>query len=275
MSEQRTTSQGSAAAQAELWSEGAQDWAEVMEGWAGWGVPVYREVLEHLEVRPETDVLDVGCGAGRFARIAADRGAAVAGLDATAAFVAIARERVPHGDFRIGDMEELPWEDDSFDVVTGFNSFFIAADMVGALREAARVARPGARIAMTVFGRPEHCRSTELFASLAQLSPAPGTGGGQRTQPGPGLHERGVLEDRAAGAGLTPLHAGYIAFTEEHADLDTMLRGYLAAPPFVRAARAYGREAVSEALAAAAAPMRTAGGRYEIADEVRYLIAEA
>jgi SAM-dependent methyltransferase len=126
---------------------------------------------------PSTDMCwsasswDVGCGAGRFSRIAADRGAMISGLDATASFVEIARERVPEGDFRVGEMEDLPWADNSFDVVTGFNSFFIAADMVNALREARRVMRPGASVVMTVFGRPERCQSTTLFASLRQFMP--------------------------------------------------------------------------------------------------------
>ena len=123
-------------AQADLWGERARDWADVMEGWNGWGVPLYRHVLERVTVVSGTSVLDVGCGAGRFCRIVADRGARVAGLDATAPLVEIARERTPDGDFRVADMEDLPWEDDSFDVVTGFNSFFIAGDMVNALREA-------------------------------------------------------------------------------------------------------------------------------------------
>ena len=55
--------------------------------------------------------------------MAADRGARIAGIDATGPLVEIARERVPDGDFRVGDMEDLPWDDESFDVVTGFNSF--------------------------------------------------------------------------------------------------------------------------------------------------------
>jgi len=45
-------------------------------------------------------------------------------------------------------METLPWPDDAFDVVTGFNSFFFSADLVGALAEARRVARPGGEVAM-------------------------------------------------------------------------------------------------------------------------------
>jgi SAM-dependent methyltransferase len=245
-----------------------------MEGWNGWGIPVYRHVLEHVPVDRGTSLLDVGCGAGRFSRIAADRGAAVSGLDATAALVEIARERVPDGDFRVGEMEDLPWADDSFDVVTGFNSFFIAADMVNALREARRVARPGASVAMTVFGRPEQCQSTSVFSSLRQFMP-PRAGGAADEEEGPGLHEEGALETRATEAGLSPKEAGYLQFAEEYPNLETMVRGYLAAPPFVRAARAAGEEAVREALVEALRPLEISSGRYRLEDEVRYLIAVA
>ncbi len=272
MAESTGSPGGSAKLQSELWNERARDWADIMEGWSGWGVPVYRHVLERVTADRGTSLLDVGCGAGRFCRIAADRGAKVAGLDATASFVEIARERIPDGDFRTGEMESLPWADDSFDLVTGFNSFFIAADMVNALREARRVARPGASVAMTVFGRPERCQSTTVFSSLQQFMPPKPAGS---TEEGPALHEDGTLEARATEAGLTPKEAGYLEFAEEYPDLETMRRGYLAAPPFVRAARAAGEQAVSDALTEALRPLETSTGRYRLEDEVRYLIAVA
>ena len=266
---------GSGERQSDLWTERAHDWADVMEGWSGWGIPVYRHVLERVIVGRGTSLLDVGCGAGRFSRIAADRGATVSGLDATASFVEIARERIPDGDFRVGDMEDLPWADDSFDVVTGFNSFFIAADMVNALREARRVARPGASVAMTVFGRPERCQSTAVFSSLRELMPPKAKGAAEEAEEGPGLHEEGTLETRATDAGLSPTQAGYLEFAEEYPNLETMLRGYLAAPPFVSAAHAAGEQAVRESLTAALRPLETSSGRYRLEDEVRYLIAVA
>jgi SAM-dependent methyltransferase len=114
---------------------------------------------------------------GDFAASPPTGAAHISGLDATATFIQIARERIPAGDFRVGDIEHLPWPDNSFDVITGFNSFIFAADITDALREARRVARPGANVAITVFGRPERCESTSLFGSVGQLLPA---------QPGPG-----------------------------------------------------------------------------------------
>jgi ubiquinone/menaquinone biosynthesis C-methylase UbiE len=89
-------------------------------------------------------VLDIGCGAGAFLRLLADRGVEAFGLDASDVLIGLARSRLPEADLRVGEMEVLPYDDDTFDLVTGFNSFFFANDMVAALREAGRVARPGA-----------------------------------------------------------------------------------------------------------------------------------
>jgi hypothetical protein len=77
----------------------------------------------------------------------------------------------------------------------------------------------------------------------------------------------------AAEAGLTPIEAGYVRVPEEYPDLETMLRGYMAAAPFVRAARSAGEEAVREALSHALQPLKISSGRYRLEDELRYLIA--
>jgi SAM-dependent methyltransferase len=74
-------------------------------------------------------VLEVGCGTGVFLQAAADRGAAVYGLDASEALLELARERVPEADLCLGDLEALPYED----------------DLVGALREAGRSRSPRRR----------------------------------------------------------------------------------------------------------------------------------
>jgi hypothetical protein len=87
-----TTEGGSAAVQGRLWSARARDWAEVQEATLR---PLFDAIADSLGIGAGTRVLDVGCGAGRFLRRAADRGADVAGLDAAAALVAIARERFP------------------------------------------------------------------------------------------------------------------------------------------------------------------------------------
>jgi ubiquinone/menaquinone biosynthesis C-methylase UbiE len=98
-------------------------------------------VLERTGVGPDTRYLDVGCGGGGAVQLAAARGAQVSGIDAADTLLAIARERTPKGDFHIGDLEALPFDDATFDVVTGFNSFQYAANPAVALGEA-RQERP-------------------------------------------------------------------------------------------------------------------------------------
>src|SRR5216683_4861103 len=135
------TQPGTSAIQGPLWSERADDWAELMEPQMR---PVFETALDALAVGPQTRLLDVGCGSGLALRLAADRGADVTGLDASEGLLAHARRRVPGATIVQGEIEGLPFETGSFDAVTGFNSFQYAARPAAALAEAARVLAPGA-----------------------------------------------------------------------------------------------------------------------------------
>jgi SAM-dependent methyltransferase len=231
----------------------------------------FEAVLAGAEVEPGTRLLDVGCGPGLAAHIAAQRGAMVAGLDAAEASVAIARERTPEGDFRIGEMEELPWPDDMFDVVTGFNSFQFAADLVGALREARRVARPGGRVVMTVWGRAEEVELFSIVAAVGRFLPPPPPG----SEGSPPLSEPGRIEALLEQAGLTPLASGAADCSFAFPDLGTAVRGLMSAGVMVAAGQRAGDEAVRQAVVAALAPFRTGAGGYRLRNTVRYVIASA
>jgi ubiquinone/menaquinone biosynthesis C-methylase UbiE len=78
-----------------------------------------------------------------FCQLAARLGAQVSGLDAAEPLLAITRERVPRGDFRTGEMERLPYSNQTFDVVAGINAFQFAASPVTALQEARGDLLPG------------------------------------------------------------------------------------------------------------------------------------
>jgi ubiquinone/menaquinone biosynthesis C-methylase UbiE len=134
-----------------LWGARVSDWANIQEGTVR---PVYQAVLERTRVKSGTRYLDVGCGAGMATQIAAARGAQVSGIDAAEALLDIARRRTPGGDFRQGDLEELPFDDHGFDVVTGFNSLQYAGNPAVALGEAQRVTRPGGAVVIVTWGDP-------------------------------------------------------------------------------------------------------------------------
>jgi 2-polyprenyl-3-methyl-5-hydroxy-6-metoxy-1,4-benzoquinol methylase len=109
---------GSSAVQGELWGARAGDWAEVQEPAQS---ELYPPILDAAGVGAGTMLLDVGCGSGVAAGTARRRGAVVSGIDAALPLVELARARVTGSEFRVGELEALPYEDGSFDVVTGFN----------------------------------------------------------------------------------------------------------------------------------------------------------
>jgi SAM-dependent methyltransferase len=264
--EATTTTTAAAAMQAELWSERADDWAEVIESEADpWLEPIYDDVLDRLGIGEGAALLDIGCGAGRFARRAADRGARVSGIDITPAFVEIARGHTPDGDFRLGDLQSLPWPRDTFDAVTGFNSFFYAENLGEALREAHRVARPGALLAMTAFGRPENSDFTPVFELIADAIPAFAVE----------EHDGPPLERFLSGAGFAVELADYRPNTETYPDMDTLVRGYLAIGPLRHAVRAIGEDTVAEFMRTAFARHVRPDGSVSVTDEYRLLVARA
>jgi SAM-dependent methyltransferase len=163
-----TTAAGSAERWGPLWGARPEDWAATEDR----QVPTYDEAVRRLGIEPGQRVLDLGCGSGVFLRLAADRGAEVFGLDASQALIEIARARVPEADLRVGDIQFLPYDDDSFDVVTGFNSFFFAASMAAALREAGRVAKPEAPVVIQVWGDPQRCDLEAMKRIVRSFMPA-------------------------------------------------------------------------------------------------------
>ncbi len=126
----------------------------------------WEAVADAAGVGDGTSLLDLGCGDGSFCAFAAARGAVVHGIDVEPDAVACALEAVPGADFRLGLMENLPWPDSSFDVITAFDSLQYALDPEMALIEASRVLRADGRIAVCKWGPPD---GNEFFAFLASI----------------------------------------------------------------------------------------------------------
>lgn len=128
--------------------------AEAYDAFMGrYSQPLGHEFIELIELRPGMDALDVGCGPGALTEVLAERLGPdhVKGIDPSKAFVAAARQRLP--DVRVveGNAEDLPYADDSFDVVVAQLVVHFMRRPVPALREMSRVARPGGFIGATVW----------------------------------------------------------------------------------------------------------------------------
>ena len=262
-----TSTSSSAERNGAAWGARARDWADT----EAQQMPTYEEAIRRAGIGPGRTVLDVGCGTGAFLRAAADRGATVAGIDASPALLEIAREHLPDADLAVGDMQRLPYDDDRFDVVCGFNSFFYADDMVGALREAGRVARPGAPVVIQVFGRPEHFDLRLMKEVLARFAPPPPPGRVDAAT----LWEPGTLEALAAQAGLLPERAFDLRWAYEYPDEAAVARGMMSAGGFGAIVGPERQEAARAAIVDALAVCRTPDGGYRLENEWHYLIARA
>ncbi len=192
------------------WGSRAAAWATTEEQ----QLPTYEAAIERLGIGDGHRVLEVGCGSGVFLRAAAGRGADVTGIDSSERLVALARARVPEGDVRVGDLQELPYDDDTFDVVAGFNAFFFAADMVGALGEARRVTKPGGSVVIQVWGRHGTCDLDAIKPIVRPFFP----GYDPDAPPPPDLGEPGLLEQLASAAGLIPEDAFDVSWAYVYED---------------------------------------------------------
>jgi SAM-dependent methyltransferase len=258
---------GSATRWGPLWGARPEDWATSEDQ----QVPTYEEALRRVGLEPGEHVLDIGCGVGAFLRLVVDRGGEPFGIDASTALIELARKRLPRADLRVGDMEQLPYDDNSFDLVTGFNSFFFANDIVVALGEAGRVAKPGAPIVIQVWGAHERC-DLEAMKAIARpfLPPRP-----PDAPADPDLSQPGALEALAAQAGLTPESSFDTSWAYEYPDAETLGRALLAPAGLATLAGAEREQEVKAAIIEGLAPYRTSTSRYRLKNEFRYVIARA
>ena len=267
MTSHTTVSPGSASRWGPLRGARPDDWALNEDQ----QLPTYEAALERTGLEPGWRVLDVGCGAGAFLRLVTQRGCVPHGIDASEALIAFARTRLPNVDLRVGEMEDLTWGDDSFDLVTGFNSFFFADDMVIALREAGRVAKPGAPVVIQVWGAHERCDLEEMKqVARPFLPPRP-----PDAPPDPDLSEPGALQALATRAGLTPESEFDASWAFEYPDAETLGRALVAVAGLATLAGRAREHELKNAIVDGLAPYRRPDGSYRLENEYHYLVARA
>ena len=108
--------------------------------------PVVRDMLNGL---PVGTALDAACGTGRHAAYLASRGHTVIGVDVSAGMLAVAKAKVPGGDFRQGDLRGLPVPDRRVNLVVCSLALTHVPDLAPVFAEFARVLRPGGHLVIS------------------------------------------------------------------------------------------------------------------------------
>ncbi|MBV6503642.1 MAG: Ubiquinone/menaquinone biosynthesis C-methyltransferase UbiE [Fimbriimonadales bacterium] len=256
---------GSSQVQGALWGAHPEDWATFAEPTTS---ALWDALIAGVGVSDGVTLLDMGCGAGGLATKAAQKGAKVTGIDAAETLIEIAKGKLPRGEFHVCDIENLPFENDTFDAVIACNSIQFAEDRVAAAKEAKRVLRPGGRFGIGMWCEPEKCEFAPIFKAVQEIMPPP------PRPPEPLLSERANLLDVIDQAGFNVLDEKEVDCLFHFGDDDQFWRGLRAAGMMVAAARTVGAEKLREALLSAARPHKDSDGGYRFVNRFRCVIAD-
>ena len=175
-------------------------------------------LVEAARIGAGERVLDIGCGTGIAALAAAGRGAEATGVDINAGMLAVARRKAPDVSWIEAPAEDLPFVDDAFDVVLCQFALMFFADRSRALREMARVTRPGGRIALMTWEAAE--RSPGYDRLIPLLAEVAGPEAAAALSAPFVLGDPAAIEAELGSAGLTPTDHRVFTGTARHASLD-------------------------------------------------------
>jgi SAM-dependent methyltransferase len=174
------------------------------QGWAHFAplelmtAPPAARLVEYARVRAGHRVLDVACGTGVVAVTAARAGAQVTGLDLTPQLLVRARENAQIAGVEIpfheGDVEELPFESASFDIVLSQFGHMFAPRPDVAIAQMLRVLKPGGTIAFSTW--PPELMVGRSFLLVARYMPPPPSG----VSPPPMWGDPSVVRERLGAA---------------------------------------------------------------------------
>ena len=159
---------------------------------------IHERVIERLAPHAGVKWLDLACGTGAVAERAAEAGADVTGVDLAPALIETAKERASERgleiDYRVGDCENLEFEDGTFDVVSSTCGVMFAPDHEATARELARVVKPGGRIGLANW-TPAEKGLAAIFRIMRPFQPTPPEGVGFPFDWGDEQHVNDLLGD--------------------------------------------------------------------------------
>jgi 2-polyprenyl-3-methyl-5-hydroxy-6-metoxy-1,4-benzoquinol methylase len=221
-------------------------------------------LLDAVAAGRDHAVVDVACGHGDLMAMAAARGASASGIDLAEGMVEAARSAHPGLQFRVGDAEDLPFDDASQEAVVGGFILNHLPHPGRCAAECARILRPGGRVAFAVWDRPERARLVALLGDAIDRA------GGDRTAGVPEGPDDFRFADPAEmralleGAGLEEVRVQTHELSIEVEGADALwaglMGGLVRAPTAVQAQDPDTRARVREAFGAIAEEFRVPGG---------------
>ncbi len=257
---------GSAEDQAIIWAIGAKEWVERRERFSE---PLWLLMMAMGGVVRGKRFLDAGCGGGGASVIAHRLGAIVSGFDATPEFINICRERLPGVKFDLGDLEDLPYADGSFDVVFAANSLQFTYDPAKALSEFKRVLAPHGKAVVAAFTEVQRNDMASVMMAMRSLAPEP-------PKVGPfALGKRELVEAAIRTSGIKLLRWEEIPFDIVYPNLDDCWETARSTGSLQAMINLHGEQTVREAHRTAHLAFVQPGGEVHLKNYSRVLVLGA
>lgn len=208
--------------QKELWGSGAENW-KVQEATFQ---PLYEAIIKKIPIDQEMFLLDIGCGTGFFLSLLSDERWRLTGVDISPNAIAIAKEAVLDCQFKVAEMEHLPFSDSSFDIIVANNSFQYSNNFSATMKEVFRVLKTNGKAVFSLWDVPEKSESYAYFKVFYSL-----TGQDITTSIPFNLSQEGQLEALLSGAGFHIGQRCEVNCPRIYPNIEIALRGILSSGP--------------------------------------------
>ena len=257
---------GNGKIQGALWNSAAHNWCKLQEPLQK---PQWQAIFDDVNLSSGCNFLDAGCGGGGACLLAEQRGATISGIEAASAMVEFAREQVPGGEFTVGDIQELPYQDNTFDVVLASSSLQYTEDRLETLRELKRVTRKNGLVVVTLWSVPERVEYRKIFAAVQKLMPSPPAGKGPFE-----LSGDNVLENLMASVGLNITVSKDVHCPFQYKDFETFWKVNISTGPIQMALKAISEETLKGELRKVVSPNQAEDGTIHIDNYFKYVVGE-
>jgi len=255
----------------ESWQRGAAGWGRNADAIQEFGLPASVWMIEQLDLQPGQRVLELACGPGDTGFLAAEQvrpGGTVIETDASEAMLGVAKGRArdlgaTNVEFQRMELEWLDLPAASVDAVLCRWGLMFAVDQGTAAREIRRVLRPGGRVALAVWDRPDlnpwATIPTRALVELGHADPPDPTAPGMFA-----LADSDRLRELLESAGLTEVVVDHVELERSERSVEDYLKGTLdLSRPFADVRDRLDDEqwtAVEEKVGELAAPFARNGG---------------
>jgi SAM-dependent methyltransferase len=242
-------------------------WAKYFEPYL---LPMYKKALAQLNLSEDHTVLDTGCGAGLFSGLAIETGAKLIGIDPVPALLDLARLRNPNNVFLEGGRNLLPFFNDSFHVVTAFNSFRFTNNFTAFFSEVKRVLKESGRLVLGLWDKASFNDASSVYESLNTLLPT-----GIQKIPDPFLvAENGSVENIIERTGLNIVYRTRIACPFLYNNPVHAVNGFMSTRHAIAATHYTDKETVEKTIAESLDAFRLTDEIYFLQNHFLLFIAE-